>query len=423
MKRTVNEWLEYLESLHPSEIELGLERIKDVGKRLNCLKPAPLVILVAGTNGKGTTSALLAALLKAQGMRVGVYSSPHIQRYNERVVIDGEQITDADLISSFDRVEAIRGDTALTYFEFGTLAALNHFQQASLDVCVLEIGLGGRLDAVNIVDADISLVTSIGLDHQAWLGDTVEEIAFEKCGVARSGKYLVCGQLNPPATAKDQVASLGGQWCVRGQHFDIIEEDDELLLSFMTDEGQAEWNLPPAKIPYHNVATAIQALSLLGRLPNRAVVADVVANTAVAGRLQPLVVAVDGGELTLTLDVAHNQQAAAYIAERLNHLDGAVIGMLEDKPVDGLINTLPEVPQYYLVGLDCWRGLSADTLEKRIIKARNESRPELNLKKFAGVGDALTHLLRQNDLAGQHWLIAGSFHTVEAALNFLQARD
>lgn len=423
MTQTVNQWLEYLESLHPSEIELGLDRIKSVGEQLNCLKPASLVILVAGTNGKGTTSALLANLLMAQGMTVGVYSSPHIQRYNERVQINGEQISDNDLIHSFELVEQQRGDTGLTYFEFGTLAALAYFQSQSqsrsqpLDACVLEIGLGGRLDAVNIVDADISLVTSIGLDHQDWLGDTVEQIAFEKCGVARSGKYLVCGQPNPPHTAQQQTESLGGQWCTRGQHFDIVEEHDELLLSFMTHEGQAEWNLPKANIPYHNVATAIQALSLLGRLPNRAVVADVVANTSVPGRLQQVAVPVAGGELKLTLDVAHNQQAAGYIAERLGSVDGAIIGMLEGKPVAELLNTLPDMPQYWLAGLDCWRGLSAAQLAEQAGEL-----PSL-VTQFDQVADALEQLLQQDNLAGQHWLIAGSFYTVEAALNYLQQQD
>ena len=415
MKRTVSDWLEYLESLHPSEIELGLERIRGVAERLNCLKPAPLVILVAGTNGKGTSSALLANLLRAQGMTVGVYSSPHIQRYNERVQINGEQISDAELLHSFEQVEAVRGDVGLTYFEFGTLAALSHFQHQALDACVLEIGLGGRLDAVNIVAADISLVTSIGLDHQAWLGDTVEQIAFEKCGVARSGKYLVCGQPSPPPTAKQQTETLGGQWCGRGQHFDIVEQDEGLLLSFMTDQGQAEWHLPAAKIPYHNVATAIQALALLGRLPNRAVVAEVVANTAVAGRLQQLEVPVSGGVLQLTLDVAHNQQAAAYIGQRLSGVNGAIIAMLEDKPVAELVAALPDMAHYRLAGLDCWRGLSAGQLQQRL-QQDGFCRP---VEKFDTVAAALDDLLQQPDLAGQHWLIGGSFYTVEAALNHL----
>ena len=416
MKQTVNDWLSYLESLHPSEIELGLDRIKSVGQRLNCLKPAPLVIVVAGTNGKGTTSALLANLLMAQGLKVGVYSSPHIQRYNERVQINAEQINDADLVCSFEQVEAVREDTSLTYFEFGTLAALSYFQSQALDACVLEIGLGGRLDAVNIVDADISLVTSIGLDHQAWLGDTVEQIAFEKCGVARSGRYLVCGQPNPPHSAKQQTEALGGQWCGRGQHFDIVEQGDELLLSFMTQEGQAEWNLPRPQIPYHNVATAIQVLALLGRLPNRALVADVVARTAVAGRMQQIAVEVAGGTLTLTLDVAHNTQAAHHLAHCLPAVDGAILAMLEDKPAAELVAALPPMQHRWLAGLSCWRGLSADALKQRI------DGPEMATRLFDSVDDALSALLQQDKLAGQHWLIAGSFYTVEAALNWLQQR-
>ncbi|MEK9712930.1 MAG: Mur ligase family protein, partial [Thalassolituus sp.] len=178
---SVNEWLQHLEAIHPTEIDMGLERVSAVAGVMGCLKPAPLVVLVGGTNGKGTTSALIAALLRAQGLKVGMYNSPHIHTYNERVSVDGSLISDAELCRSFLATEAARGDTTLTYFEFGTLAALWHFAQQPLDAVVLEIGLGGRLDAVNIVDADISVVTSIGLDHQAWLGNTVEQIAYEKC--------------------------------------------------------------------------------------------------------------------------------------------------------------------------------------------------------------------------------------------------
>ncbi len=185
-----DEWLRYLEAIHPSGIDLGLERVAHVAETLGCVKPAPLVILIGGTNGKGTTSALIAALLRKQGKRVGMYNSPHIHRYNERVSVDGSDISDSDLCLSFEAVEEARGDTTLTYFEFGTLAALWHFRQQSLDAVVLEIGLGGRLDAVNVVDPDISVVTSIGLDHQDWLGDTLDDIAYEKCDASR--REVIC---------------------------------------------------------------------------------------------------------------------------------------------------------------------------------------------------------------------------------------
>lgn len=408
MSRTSEQWLEYLESLHPSDIELGLARISAVAEQLHCLKPAPLVILVAGTNGKGTTSALLAALLKDQGMRVGVYSSPHIRRYHERVMIDGEMISDADLIRSFEQVESVRGETALTYFEFGTLAALWHFQQHNLDACVLEIGLGGRLDAVNIVDADIAVVTSIGLDHQSWLGETLDDIAFEKCGIARSGKYLVCGQANPPKAAKTQTESLGGHWCTRGQHFDIVETAAGLEISFMSPSGQQEWHAPSAHIPYHNVATAIQTLALLNQLPSQALVSDTVRSLCVPGRLQSI--RLGEHNTRLTLDVAHNPQAAAYLTTRLPRVDGIVLAMLADKEVEAVVAALPAAPVYHLCSLDVLRGLSARQLQTRLA-----GNLDADIHLFSSVADGLDSISNN-----QHWLVAGSFYTVEAALQKTQ---
>ena len=206
--RSLAEWLAYLERLHPSAIDMGLERSREVAARLGLSRPAPRVITVTGTNGKGSTCAFVAALLRAQGLKVGVYSSPHLLRYNERVQIDGEQASDAGLCEAFSAVEAARGETSLTYFEMGTLAALWLFERAELDVAVLEVGLGGRLDAVNLVDADLALITSIGVDHADWLGDTRESVAFEKAGIMRAGKPALCGDFDPPLPLLERVIEL-----------------------------------------------------------------------------------------------------------------------------------------------------------------------------------------------------------------------
>lgn len=408
---SLNQWLTRLEQLHPTEIDMGLTRVKQVAERLSCLKPAPLTIIVGGTNGKGTTSALLVALLRAQGLTVGAYNSPHIHRYNERISINGVEASDADICSAFRHIETARQGISLTYFEFGTLAALCHFQQQQVDAVVLEVGLGGRLDAVNMVDADLSIVTSIGLDHQSYLGNSLDEIAYEKCSIARKDKWLVCGQTNAPQSAKTTVEALKGKLCQRDQDFFIapIENNPELGfdLRFKQNNQEQHWPLPPAHIPHHNIASAIQALALINKLPSYTDVTQVVKTLRVAGRLQSF----QKGELIVTLDVAHNDQAAAYIGHKLKQVDGIILGMLADKEPQKVVKVLPNTAQWVLLSLTCPRGLSADQLAEK-------SQLSANLSYAHSIEDALKHLPKQG-----HWLICGSFYTVDAALERIQQEN
>ncbi len=405
----MDEWLAHLESIHPSEIELGLTRIRAVGEQLGCLKPAPLVILVGGTNGKGTTTSLLTNLLMAQGLRVGRYNSPHILRYNERVSVNNTDISDADLLRSFAAVEAGRGETTLTYFEFGTLSALWHFAHSELDAVVLEIGLGGRLDAVNIADADISVVTSIGLDHMNWLGDTVEQIAYEKCSIARPDRWLVCGQAEAPHSAAETVAAIGGHFCAAGEAFAAQLHGDQLQVRYQANDGsQTELSFSQWHIPYPNIATAVQTLSLVDRLPAAEVIVREVAALKVPGRMQRW----QRGDLTLILDVAHNPQAAAWLASQQPDVDVMILGMLGDKDVAGVLAAMPQAVNLWLCGLDCYRGLAAEALQQRAADAGVPAQ-----RIFTGVAEALEQLPSSGVC-----LVAGSFHTVEAATLWLNAQ-
>lgn len=264
-QRSLADWLSYLEQLHPTAIDMGLERSREVARRLGLGRPAKRVVTVTGTNGKGSTCALLAELLREQGLSVGVYSSPHLLRYNERVRIDGVEAGDAQLCDAFSAVEAARGEISLTYFEMGTLAAFWLFERAGLDFAVLEVGLGGRLDAVNLIDADLALITSIGLDHAEWLGDTRESVAFEKAGILRAGKPALCGDLDPPQPLLEQVTALGAPLYLRGRDYDLALADHGWHWRGLAADGQALalHDLPLLGLPMENAALALQAYALL----------------------------------------------------------------------------------------------------------------------------------------------------------------
>ncbi|KUJ84242.1 bifunctional tetrahydrofolate synthase/dihydrofolate synthase [Microbulbifer flavimaris] len=328
-------WLERLERLHPTEIELGLSRVAAVADTLGVQKPAPKVITVAGTNGKGSCVATMEALLLAGDRRVGAYSSPHLLRFNERIRIDGQEASDAALVEAFEAVEAARGATSLTYFEFTTLAALWLFQRAGVEFALLEVGLGGRLDAVNLVDADIAVITSVAIDHEAWLGSDREVIGREKAGILRPGSPFVCADPEPPLSVSSAAASLGAPSQFIGRDFTV--EGDRYRF------GELEVRLPPVSLPRPSIAGAITALSLLEGLPAGGAegIRAAIERIQLPGRCQQLTWR--GRELLL--DVGHNPAAAAYLARWLadHPVSGktiALVAAMGDKDLEGLFRPL-----------------------------------------------------------------------------------
>ncbi|MEO8809889.1 MAG: bifunctional tetrahydrofolate synthase/dihydrofolate synthase, partial [Rhodanobacter sp.] len=345
MARNLAEWLAYQERVNVRSIELGLDRVREVWQRMGAPRPAPRVITVAGTNGKGSTVALLEAMLTAAGLRVGAFTSPHLLTYNERVRIDGGLAGDAALIASFERIEAARGELPLTYFEFGTLAALDLFARAGVDVAVLEVGLGGRLDAVNIIDADVAVITTVDLDHMEWLGPDRDSIGREKAGIARRGRPAILGERDPPAGLLAALAACGARIERAGRDFHV-ERHPRGWCWRHRDGTAMELPDPPlaAPVQYANAAAAIAALHALDQasITPSALFAAASAGlqeVRIAARLQAL-----GGEPSLFVDVAHNPQAARALAEWLDEQPSAIVhavyGALSDKDVAGVMGAL-----------------------------------------------------------------------------------
>ena len=411
---TLAGWLARLEQQHPQAIDLGLERVREVAARLSLGKPARHVISVAGTNGKGSTVAFIESIARAAGLKVGSYTSPHLLRYNERVRIDGVDARDADLIAAFNAVEAARGEVSLTYFEAGTLAALWLFERADLDLAVLEVGLGGRLDAVNIVDADAAVITTVDLDHQDWLGEDIEAIGFEKAGIARAWKPLILGDDDPPASVLRHAYAIGASsWRIANDffaepidatHWRWREVGDELLLPMPT---------LAAPVQLRNAACAIAALRSIGFEAEPDVFARGIEQAHVGARLQRI----EHDGIEVLIDVGHNPQAARALAEALRAMAGegrtrAVYAALADKDVAGVADALNgEVDDWYLAGsvLAGNRGLVADDLADRLAA-------DLPLRgRFKTVDDAIDAALREAR-AGDRLLVFGGFHAAEQGL-------
>ncbi|MBB1088333.1 bifunctional tetrahydrofolate synthase/dihydrofolate synthase [Lysobacter sp. SG-8] len=419
MPRTLADWLERIEHQHPTAIDMGLDRVREVAARLGLGRPARHVITVGGTNGKGSTVAFIEAIARAGGLRVGAYTSPHLLAYNERVRIEGHDADDAALIEAFEAIEAARGGTTLTYFETGTLAALWLFERAGLDLAVLEVGLGGRLDATNIVDPDVAVITTVDIDHQDWLGEDREAIGAEKAGIARGWKPLVLGDDDPPSSVLRRAYVIGAGALRIGCDF-FVDPPEAGAERWTWREVGAELELPlpalAAPVQLRNAAVAIAALRALDlQLPRRAF-AEGVAGARVPARLQRL--ERDGVEVLV--DVGHNPQAARVLAEALEGHGGgavhAVYAALGDKDAVGVVEALaPRVAHWHLAGLaDAGpRGLDVEAFAARLAGTAAAAGT-----RHAGVAEALSAALGSAS-KGDVVLVLGSFHTAARALAWL----
>lgn len=362
---TLERWLHRIERLHHRPIDLSLDRVRAVADRLGLGFDCPSFV-VAGTNGKGSTCAMLEAILRAAGYRVGLYTSPHLLAFNERARIDGREAADDALIAQFEAVEAARGDTSLTYFEFTTLAILRLFMGARLDAAVLEVGLGGRLDAVNLVDADCAIVTSIDLDHMDYLGPTREHIGYEKAHVYRRGRPAILSDPQPPQSLLDVARDLGADLWRFGRDFNYQGDRQQWAYA---GRAQRRSGLPYPSLrganQLLNASGALAALeAMAGRLPvSQQAVRQGLLNIEVAGRFQVL-----PGRPTVILDVAHNPQAAAVLAHNLDSMGfyprtHAVFGMLRDKDVAAVIARVKDrIDAWHLASTPGPRGLAAEPL-------------------------------------------------------------
>ncbi len=419
--RSLADWLAYLEQLHPTAIDMGLDRVRAVAARMAMTRPAPLVATVTGTNGKGSTCAFIASLLNAQGLKIGSYSSPHLLRYNERVLLSGREASDAELCEAFAVVEAARGEISLTYFEMGTLAAFWLFERAGLDAVVLEVGLGGRLDAVNIVDADLAVITNIGLDHADWLGNSRESVAYEKAGILREGKPALCGDLDPPQRLLDHANSLSAPLLLRGRDFDLAMGARDWHWRGVDAAGAPLelHGLPLLTLPMENAALALQAYAMLGLPWDPARLARALLQTRVVGRLDSRQVVWNGRRIALLLDVGHNPHAAAFLAQRLEQRPVAgtrlaVFGLLADKDLSGVLDALvPSISDWAVAPLPTPRTQSATQLAQALLE-RGAS-----VSEYATIEQALDAQCARAESVDEI-LVFGSFYCVAAALEWLE---
>lgn len=408
---SLESWLQRLERLHPKQIDLGLERVRTVAGRMGLLRPRAPVITVAGTNGKGSTVAVLEALLLERGLRPGAYTSPHLLRFSERIRIAGEPVPDEQIAAAFGAIDAARGEVSLTYFEFATLAALHLFAAAQVDYLLLEVGLGGRLDAVNIVDPDVAVITSIGFDHRNWLGDSRDDIAREKAGILRPGIPVVIAEPDPPAALLARVREAAGPARFWGRDFGLGAGG-----GYLCDARGRRRDLPgvaDGSLRYGNIAAALQALSLLGVEVESARLAPMLSGLVVAGRLQCLEIA----GIEYLLDVAHNPESVKVLLEFINstHCNGkniALFAVMSDKEIEAMIRAAArQFDAWYLPALPAVSRSEPPDSVAALLREAGQHMISISATPRQALQQAREVLRR-----GDRLVVFGSFHTVGEVL-------
>ena len=416
--RSLEKWLKWQESLHFTAVELGLERCRRVANNMGLLNPPYDVISVAGTNGKGSSITLLDSILRNSGYKIGRYTSPHLLRYNERICVNGKEVEDAELCESFDRIDRARGDISLTYFEFGTLAALDLFRQHEVQLAILEVGLGGRLDAVNILDADISLITSIDIDHQEWLGNDRDSIGREKAGIFRNLAPAICSEPSPPQSILDCSEALGTPLYLLGRDYKYnLEKGD---WTWETKDTCLDGLPRPMKFCDFQIQNASGVLMVLNKIKDEYPVKkkDIqkgLSSFRLKGRFQMIL-----GEIPKILDVAHNRESIKALVENLKIIPchgktHIILGMLRDKDYQQVIKELMSIADvWHFVSISQERGVKAEILTFELKMFSNQE----NVFEYDDMKSALDSVhkyAKPNDRV----IITGSFHTVGAAIRCL----
>jgi len=416
------QWLTWMEQLHPSEIDLGLSRVATVAKKLHiptCLPDSTRVIMVAGTNGKGSCVTALQHICLANGQTVGAFTSPHLLRYNERIQINGQEVSDEQICNAFARIDFARGDISLTYFEFGTLAALLLFHDQPLDYWLLEVGLGGRLDAVNIIDADVAIITSIDLDHESWLGSTREVIACEKAGIIKSHSRVVCADDNPPNSLVDILNNHTQPSYLINRDFSYTQTQARLLVALsMGSSTETNMEFAEPSLPFPSIAAALQAFLLLNSKESLLALTPVLPEIALKGRFEKHTF--NGSNIIL--DVAHNPAASAHLVKRLKAIECTryvvVMAIMADKAITETIQPLCDIADHWV----CTEISNVPRCEKAEILAHNVSlMVDTSVDVICSFDRALEHAIHIAEQNTLNVLVVGSFFTVSAAQCYLKS--